>query len=66
MLSASMYHKKLLDQNLDKVKIPTEKKRMIWFFKHNGSSYFPIIQKTEGYVLKCCGHNWGPKAEVKP
>lgn len=66
MLSAYMYPKKLLDQNWDKVKIPTEEKRMIWFFKHKDSSYFPITQKTEGYVLKCYGHNWGTKADVKP
>lgn len=48
-----MYHKKLPDRNLDKVKIPMEEKGMIWYFKHEDSSYFPIIPKTEGYVFKC-------------
>lgn len=46
MLSAYMYHEKLLDQNLDKVKIPTEEKGMIWFFKHKDSSYFPIVLRV--------------------
>lgn len=60
-----MYHKTVLDQNLEKVKIPTEQMGMtLFFFKHKDNSYFPITQKIEGSTLKLYGLNWGTKADV--